>query len=253
MTSDTLIQGAIAELAAVVGALLDAPATASPSPDAVTTRWAVSMTLAGPFAATVVFGFDADGAQALARQVMALDGEPADSAVSDTLLEVCGQAVSAVTQRDGFAGMRLAERKIVPAPPASDATTITVAAGAGYSASIACWASVDRASAVAAPDAAPRPAAATATAAAPANLDLILDIELPLTVRFGEAEMTLLSLTRLAPGSIIDLGRSPDDPVDVLVNGRLVARGEVVVVSGNYGVRIVEVISAADRLKTVAA
>jgi flagellar motor switch protein FliN/FliY len=65
--------------------------------------------------------------------------------------------------------------------------------------------------------------------------------------------MTLLALTRLGPGSVIDLGRSPEDPVDILVNGRLVARGEVVVVSGNYGVRIVEVISAADRLRTVAA
>ena len=100
----------------------------------------------------------------------------------------------------------------------------------------------------------PRRAAATAFAtAAPANLDLILDIDLPLTVRFGETEMSLHSLMRLAPGSIIDLGRSPDDPVDILVNGRLVARGEVVVVSGNYGVRIVDVNSAADRLKTVAA
>ena len=64
--------------------------------------------------------------------------------------------------------------------------------------------------------------------------------------------MTLVELTRLGPGSIIDLGRSPDDPVDVLVHGRLVARGEVVVVSGNYGVRITDVISAADRLRTVA-
>jgi flagellar motor switch protein FliN/FliY len=88
---------------------------------------------------------------------------------------------------------------------------------------------------------------------APHNLDLILDIDLPLTVRFGETDMTLLALTRLGPGSVIDLGRSPEDPVDILVNGRLVARGEVVVVSGNYGVRIVEVISAADRLRTVAA
>jgi flagellar motor switch protein FliN/FliY len=88
---------------------------------------------------------------------------------------------------------------------------------------------------------------------APPNLELILDIDLPLAVRFGETEMTLQSLTRLAPGSVIDLGRAPDDPVDVLVNGRLVARGEVVVVSGNYGVRIIEVVSPADRLKSVAA
>ena len=71
-------------------------------------------------------------------------------------------------------------------------------------------------------------------------------------VRFGQTEMTLLELTRIAPGSVIDLARSPDDPVDVLVHGRLVARGEVVVVSGNYGVRITDVISAEDRLRTSA-
>jgi flagellar motor switch protein FliN/FliY len=65
--------------------------------------------------------------------------------------------------------------------------------------------------------------------------------------------MTLDALTRLGPGSVIDLGRSPDDPVDVLVNGRVVARGEVVVVAGSYGVRITEVVSAADRLRTMSA
>jgi flagellar motor switch protein FliN/FliY len=69
-------------------------------------------------------------------------------------------------------------------------------------------------------------------------------------VRFGQTELTLEHLARLGPGSIIDLGRSPDEHVDVLVNGRLVARGEVVVVGGNYGVRILEVVSTADRVRT---
>ena len=87
-----------------------------------------------------------------------------------------------------------------------------------------------------------------ASPALPANLDVILDIDLPLSVRFGQTDLSLEALTRLGPGSVIDLGRSPDDPVDVLVNGRLVARAEVVVVGGNYGVRILEVVSAADRV-----
>lgn len=84
----------------------------------------------------------------------------------------------------------------------------------------------------------------------PSNLDVILDIELPMSVVFGHTEMALGELTKLGPGSVIDLGRSPDDLVDILVNGRRVARGEVVVVGGNYGVRVREVESAADRLKT---
>jgi flagellar motor switch protein FliN len=86
--------------------------------------------------------------------------------------------------------------------------------------------------------------------AVPANLDVILDIDLPLSVRFGQTEMTVEALTRLGPGSLIDLERSPEDPVDVLVNGRLVARAEVVVVEGSYGVRILEVVSAADRVRS---
>ena len=134
-------------------------------------------------------------------------------------------------------------------------TNINVTAGDRFDTTIAGWASVEAAKVAAEHRAWPRRRARRTPSpppTRPANLDLILDIELPLTVRFGETEMTLAALTRLAPGSIIDLGRSPDDPVDVLVNGRLVARADVVVVGGNYGVRIVEVISAADRLKTVA-
>ena len=127
-----------------------------------------------------------------------------------------------------------------------------VAAGDRFATAIACWASVESAAVGGPASGATELAALVPGATAPANLDLILDIDLPLTVRFGETELSLHSLTRLAAGSIIDLGRSPDDPVDVLVNGRLIARGEVVVVAGNYGVRIVEVISPADRLSTVA-
>ncbi len=75
------------------------------------------------------------------------------------------------------------------------------------------------------------------------QLDVILDIDLPMVVRFGHTEMTIEALTRIGEGSVIDLGRSPHEPVDLLVSGRLVARGEVVVVSGHYGVRVLELVS----------
>jgi flagellar motor switch protein FliN/FliY len=97
---------------------------------------------------------------------------------------------------------------------------------------------------VARPTAAPTPAG---------NLDLLLDIELPLAVRFGQTELSLLTLTRLGPGSVIDLHRSADEPVEVLVSGKVIARGEVVVVEGNYGVRVTEVVSTADRIRTLGA
>ena len=93
--------------------------------------------------------------------------------------------------------------------------------------------------------------AAPASSTSLENLDVILDIDLPLSVRLGETDMTLDEVTRLTPGSTIDLGRPPEDLVDILVNGTCIARGEVVVVSGNYGVRIREVVSHADRIKSL--
>jgi len=254
VNAGTLIEAAARELATVVGALLDAAGSANGSGPAPVVRWPVSVTFSGPANGQLVLGFDAAGAQSLARRVMALDTEPDDAAIADTLIEVCGQAMGALSQQEGFEGLRFARATILSSAPHMEPTTITVNAGDQFDTTVAGWANVEAAPAAAstALAATQRTAGAFAAANAPANLDLILDIELPLTVRFGETEMTLAALTRLAPGSIIDLGRSPDDPVDVLVNGRLVARADVVVVAGNYGVRIVEVISAADRLKTVA-
>jgi flagellar motor switch protein FliN/FliY len=83
------------------------------------------------------------------------------------------------------------------------------------------------------------------------TLDAILDIDLPVVVRFGRTEMTLKALTVLGPGSVIDLGRSPDDPVDVLVSNQLLARGEVVIVGGSYGVRITDVIKPGERVRAL--
>jgi flagellar motor switch protein FliN/FliY len=72
------------------------------------------------------------------------------------------------------------------------------------------------------------------------RLGAVLDVELPLVVRFGRAVMPLRALADLGPGSVIDMGRSPDEPVELLVGERIIARGEVVIVAGNYGVRITE-------------
>jgi flagellar motor switch protein FliN/FliY len=63
--------------------------------------------------------------------------------------------------------------------------------------------------------------------------------------------MPLRLIAALGPGSVIDLGRSPDDPVDVLVSNQLVARGEVVIVGGNYGVRITDVINPGNGARSV--
>ena len=84
----------------------------------------------------------------------------------------------------------------------------------------------------------------------PGNLELLLDIELPVTLRFGRVEMQLSDIVGLDSRSIIELDRAVDDPIELLVNGRLIARGEPVVVEGSYGVRILEIASRKNRLET---
>ena len=73
------------------------------------------------------------------------------------------------------------------------------------------------------------------------TLDLLLDTEIPLTVRFGSTRMLLQDVVRLGPGSVVELNRGMDEPVDIVANGRLVARGDVVSVRGNYALRITEI------------
>jgi flagellar motor switch protein FliN/FliY len=80
-------------------------------------------------------------------------------------------------------------------------------------------------------------------------LDLLLDIEMPVTLRFGRTPMTLNDVIDLNRGSVIDFGQSAEEPVEVMVNGRVVARGEAVMVQGNYGVRISQIESRRDRLE----
>ncbi|MCL1893716.1 MAG: flagellar motor switch protein FliN [Holophagaceae bacterium] len=83
------------------------------------------------------------------------------------------------------------------------------------------------------------------------NLDLLLDIELPVVVRMGHTEMPLGELLKLTPGSILELNRPADAPVDLLVNGKQIAKGEVVVVDGNFAFRITEIESTAQRLQSL--
>ena len=80
------------------------------------------------------------------------------------------------------------------------------------------------------------------------TLDLLMDMEMPVLVRFGSTRMLLCDLLGLDTGSVVEFRRAPEDPVEILVNGRVVARGAVVEVQGNYGVRITEIVSQQEAL-----
>jgi flagellar motor switch protein FliN/FliY len=83
------------------------------------------------------------------------------------------------------------------------------------------------------------------------NLDLLLDVELPVTVSFGRAQLPLKEVIKLTTGSTIELNRTVSDPVELIVNNCVVAKGEVVVVDGNFAVRIERVVSRQDRLRSI--
>ncbi len=105
-------------------------------------------------------------------------------------------------------------------------------------------------------EAAPKPVA-HANAAEPTppaysrNMDLLLDVDLPVSISFGKALLAMKDVLKLTTGSIVELNRGLNDPVEVLVNHCLIARGEVVVVEGNYGIRIQEIASPQDRLRSI--
>jgi flagellar motor switch protein FliN/FliY len=82
-----------------------------------------------------------------------------------------------------------------------------------------------------------------ASAPAPGKLDLLMDVELGVTLRFGKRSMLLREVLELDAGSVVELDRQVLEPADLLLDGRLIARGEVVVVDGNYGLRVLEVVS----------
>ena len=99
-------------------------------------------------------------------------------------------------------------------------------------------------------DLAPSPAPpAAASASADVNLDLILDVQVTLSLEVGRARIPIRNLLQLNQGSVVELERMAGEPLDVYVNGTLVAQGEVVVVNERFGVRLTEVVSPSERIK----
>jgi flagellar motor switch protein FliN/FliY len=80
------------------------------------------------------------------------------------------------------------------------------------------------------------------------RMDLLLDVPLDLSVELGRARMTIQDLLGLGPGSVIELDKIAGEALDILVNDRLVARGEAVVVNDKFGVRITDIVSQSERI-----
>jgi len=82
-----------------------------------------------------------------------------------------------------------------------------------------------------------------------ANLDVILDIPVTLSMEIGRTELPISNLLQLNQGSVVELDRLAGEPMDVLINGTLIAHGEVVVINEKFGIRLTDVISPSERVK----
>lgn len=95
------------------------------------------------------------------------------------------------------------------------------------------------------------PTAASEPASVKHGFELLLDVELEASLRFGSREMPLGEILDLGPGDVVQLDRTVSDPVDLLVGDKIVARGEVVLVNGNFGLRVTEVAEPQRRLESI--
>jgi len=249
VSQEAYAQALIAEFVSAVDAVLGT-ATASPSTeDAGGDGWLLSASIGGDLRGAIAAWVDRAGAESLAQRVMGMDETPDAATVSDMLREMWAQAAGALSLKDPFTGCKLSAVSIDPAGAPANGVVVDLLAGDG------------RARIAVGGDAAPAPAAAPMKQDQPVvripelvandTLEAVLDMELPLVVRFARTVMPLKTLAGLGPGSIVDMERSPDEPVQMLVGDRVIARGEVVVVGGHYGVRVTDLVSRTERVQAL--
>jgi flagellar motor switch protein FliN len=228
LTQEAVTRAFAREWSRALSATIGAAATLTPSQISGEPGWAVTVPLSGAVSGRMVIWTDGPSATAAAKRALSLDTEPSDDAIAGILGETAGRAAEAVVTAPEGAGLTAGEpsSRKAAAPPEAEPFT------ASFDDGLACHFEI-----------------LVEFGASPKNLvesnddtrlEAVLEVDLPLIVRFGRAVMPLRAIADLSPGSVVDMGRSPDEPVELLVGERLIARGEVVIVGGNYGVRITE-------------
>ncbi len=206
-----------------------APASSTAAGPADGPGWMATIAMSGAASGVLRVWFDRAGAVACATRSLELEAPAADAAVAAALADLAQRVTSAIETTPEAAGITFGdpEVKAANAPAAVPSTS-------------AVWPDQTTSRFAIDVDMTAAGSSASAGAGDDARLEAVLDVDLPLVVRFGRAIMPLRSVADLSTGSIVDMGRSPDEPVELLVGERVIARGEVVIVGGNYGVRITE-------------
>jgi flagellar motor switch protein FliN len=163
-------------------------------------------------------------------------------ALEELLRQVAGKVATALSPRWGDVQLRVEPG---PAPTWSAAARgWLVSASSAPFRLVLEWQLSSASAAALRPIAEKVPASEPVQGGAPpaANIDHLMDAELDVTLRFGKRSMLLREVMELDAGSVVELDRQVQEPVDLLLAGRLIARGEVVVVNGNYGLRVLEIV-----------
>jgi len=240
MTADELMTRLAGELTRVVGALLATTANGRTGTPSREDGFGVTVTGAeGRGQLRIYFG--RAGAEAFVKATSGSPLEPTETQILEGLKELCQQALLTIDAKGAL--LRVVSVEKAPALPDPSHGIALDIVSRGH----------ERALRVMLVGDLTIPTSAGSHQPESRTLDVIMDIDLPLVVRFGRTELPLKTLASLGPGSVIDLGRAPDDPVDVLISNRVVARGEVVIVAGNYGVRVHDVVSPAERARSLEA
>lgn len=140
--------------------------------------------------------------------------------------------------------------KAVTSDPAASGTTTPAEAGAGSGAAGGTAAQVTVQNALF-QDLQGKTGVSAALAAGGGNMELLLDVPLQLTVELGRARRTIKEVLGFGPGSVVELDRLAGEPVDVLINGKLLGKGEVVVINENFGVRVTDILSPVERVRQI--
>jgi flagellar motor switch protein FliN/FliY len=249
-TANAYAAALVADLAAAIEAVLGDTVTVTPATVLeIPESWRLSLTAAGELEGPILAAIDRAGCELLARRMVGLDDAPEASVVADMLREMWAQATSAVSLKTPFKGIAIAVGAIDSGMGRGNLGLYDLRLGDEVIARVAIAGDLTT------PASSPMPWAATSGSADDLSrnpkLEIVLDIDLPLVVRFGRTVMSVKSLAALGPGSIVDMGRSPDEPVQLVIGDQVIAWGEVVTVGGNYGVRITDLASPADRMRAV--
>ena len=232
LTQQALSRLLVRELPGACAAAFGGAASASDAPATTGEGWIVTVPFSGVATGRIVVWTDALSAATCARRAAPSDPNPADDAVAGVLADLVGRLASIVEQTSEAAGLLAGEPSSRKAGAPEGADVVTVAFDDGATIAFRVTAEISTGAAASPPH-----------PLSDSRLEAVLEVDLPLVVRFGRAVMPLRSVAELGPGAVVDMGRTPDEPVELLVGERLVARGEVVIVGGNYGVRITEITS----------